>query len=188
MPAPRGDAPLRRSTVITLAIMLFAFGAMFAAAGSALRPLAQDAEVSRTLTRYLDSRGDIEKESRVRLSRLPASERRLASEGLGLVIELKPSKAVYERAGGLRILALRAAREALSRYPGPSVKWVEVNLEVPGPDGATRELRTLMTRPEGGELREPDPPLPATLTSPGGAPPKTPPPAAAPARPKPAGG
>lgn len=154
---------MRRSTVITLAIMLFAFGAMFAAAGSALRPLARDAEVSKTLTRYLRERGDIEKDSRVRLNRLPGSEKRLAREGLGLVVHLVPSKAVCERPGALRTLVLRVGREALSRYYGAPLRWIEVDLEVPGPEGSVRELRALMDRPEGGDLGEPKPALPARL-------------------------
>ena len=155
---------MRRSSVIILSIMLVAFGAMFAAAGSALRPLAQDAEASKVLTRHMLARGDVEAGTRVRLSRLPGSEKRLANEGRGLVIQLVPAARVRARRGGLRLLALRVAREGLSRFPGKRVDWIEVDLEVPRPGGgAPQQLKTLMDTADGSSVGEPAPPLPVVF-------------------------
>lgn len=157
---------MRRSSVVILSIMMVAFGAIMAAGGSALKPLAQDADASKGLTRHLEARGDIEEGTKVRLSRLPATEKRLAQEGRGLVIQLIPSAQVTQRKGGLRLLVLRAAQEALSRFPGRDLDWVEVGLEIRQPDGRQQTLRTLLDTSSGGGVGAPQPPLPARIGTP----------------------
>ena len=154
---------MRRSSVVILSIMLIAFGAIMAAGGTALKPLAQDAEASKVLTRQLEARGDIVKGTRVRLSRLPANEHRLAEEGLGVVIQLTPSDEVKGRKGGLRLLALRAAQEAIARFPGRKLGWVEVGFEIGQPDGTTRRLRTLLDASSGEGVGDPNPKLPVRI-------------------------
>ena len=151
---------MRRSSVVILSIMLVAFGAMFAAAGSALGPLAEDAKASKLLTRLLEARGDLVAGTRVRLSRLPGSETRLAPDGRGLVVRLNPSPQVLERRGGLRLLALRVARESLSRFSGHRVDWIEVAFEIAGPRGGTETILTLLDAGDGTLTGDPTPPLP----------------------------
>lgn len=159
---------MRRSSIVILCIMMVAFGGIMAAGGSALRPLARDAEASKVLTRQFQARGDLEVGTKVRLSRLPANENRLAQEGRGVVIQLTPSAQVTGRKGGLRILTLRLAREALARFPGQPLDWVEVGLDVRQPDGTPKRLKTLLDAgPEEG-LGEPRPPLPTRLQAPQG--------------------
>lgn len=145
-----------------MVIMLVAFGALFAAAGSALRPLAEDADASKAMTQWFQHRGDIEPGTRVRASRLPGSEKRLAQEGHGLVVQLVPSRAVRGRRGGLRLLAMRVASEGLSRHSDRPLDWVEVVFQ-PLPDEAGgKPLRCLLGASMRDRLGEPKPPLPAT--------------------------
>ena len=157
---------MRRSSVVILSIMLVAFGSIMAVGGSALKPLAQDADASKVLTRHLQARGDIEEGTKVRLSRLPATEKRLAKEGRGLVIQLTPSVEVTQRRGGLRLLVLRAAQEGLSRFPGRGLDWIEVGLEIRQPDGRQQTLRTLLDASSGESVGDPQPPLPTRIGTP----------------------
>jgi hypothetical protein len=157
---------VRRSSVVILSIMLVTFGAIMAAGGTALKPLAQDADASKVLTRHLVARGDIEEGTKVRLSRLPASDNRLAQEGRGLVIQLTPSAQVTGRRGALRLLVLRVATEGLGRFPGRALDWVEVGLEIRQPDGSTQPLRTLLPVRDGEGLGKPQPPLPPLIGAP----------------------
>ena len=157
---------MRRSSVVILSIMMVAFGTIMAAGGSALKPLARDADASRVLTRHLEARGDIVAGTKVRLSRLPVTDRRLAKEGRGLVIQLTPSTQVTGRRGGLRLLVLRAAQEGLSRFPGHNLDWVEVSLEVGQADGRPQTLRTLLDTSSGDGVGDPRPPLPARIGTP----------------------
>ena len=154
---------MRRSSVVILSIMMVAFGAIMAAGGSALRPLAQDADASKVLTRHLLARGDIQVGTKVRLSRLPAAENRLAEEGRGIVIQLTPSDPVTRRRGGLRLLVIRVADEAVSRFPGKPQDWVEVALEVRHPNGRLETLRTLLDASSGEGVGAPEPPLPPRI-------------------------
>ncbi len=151
---------MRRSTVITIGIMLTAFGAMFAAAGSALQPLAQDAEAGKLLTSLLVMRGDIVETSKARVSRVPGGEGRLAMEGRGLLIRLEPSDPVRARVGGLQALALRAAHECRQRFSGLRVDWIEIVMVVGGKAG---EIRTLLGIDPDGGLGAPRPTLPKRL-------------------------
>ena len=153
---------MRRSTVITIAIMLTAFGAMFAAAGSALQPLAEDAETGKLLSSFLRMRGDVVPESRVRLARVGASDQRLAEAGRGLLIRLQPSERVCARRGGLRALALRTVHEATQRYTGIQPAWIEIVFEAGPPEGDAAEIRTLLEVRSDGTYGEPTPRVPAT--------------------------
>ena len=157
---------MRRSSVVILSIMLVTFGAIMAAGGTALKPLAQDADASKVLTRQLQARGDIEDGTKVRLSRLPASAHRLAQEGRGLVIQLTPSAQVTGRRGALRLLVLRAAQEGLGRFPGQALDWVEVGLEIRQQDGSFQPLRTLLPVRDGQGVGDPEPPLPPVVGAP----------------------
>jgi len=154
---------VRRSSIIILSIMMVAFGAIMAAGGSALRPLAEDANASKVLTRQFKARGDLVEGTKVRLSRLPAAENRLAREGRGLVILMEPSPQVTARRGGLRLLALRAAQEALSRFPGQALAWVEIGYEIRATDGTPRKLRALLDASSGEGAGEPTPAFPVQL-------------------------
>ena len=156
---------MRRSSVVILSIMLVAFGGIMAAGGSALKPLAQDAGSAKVLTRHLQARGDLAEGTEGHLSRLPGTERRLASEGCGLVVQLTPSAEVTRRRGGLRILVLRAAQEGLSRFPGGGLDWVEVGLEVTQPDGRNRRCAPSSTPLRRRGRRSPAP-APGAIGSP----------------------
>ena len=160
---PAEGPSVRRSSVVILIILMVAFGGIMAAGGTALRPLAQDADASKVLTRQLLARGDIPEGTKVRLSRLPGSEKRLAPEGRGVVVQLTPSSQVLERRGGLRMLALRAATEALGRFPGQPLDWVEIDFAILRADGTTESLRTLLDAGSGEGVGDPQPKLPAKL-------------------------
>lgn len=162
---------MRKSTAMVLTIMMVAFGAMFAAAGSALKPLAADADVSKELTRFLHHRGDLATETRVRAFRLPASEERLADEGRGLVIRIVPNEAVRTRRNGLRMLAQRVAQEGLALYPNAKLSWVEVVFRLSEEAADTDEgtLRTLLPVGPEGRIGKPEPQLPMTHARPEGA-------------------
>ncbi|MHC5011655.1 MAG: hypothetical protein ACYTG6_12035 [Planctomycetota bacterium] len=159
---------MRRSSILIMAIMVIGFGALLFAAQGMLRPLAKDADVAKAVTSLLEERGDLAPGSRVLATRVSASERRLAEQGVGLLLELHPSTEVLQRKEGLRSLATRAAREALLRHPAPNLKWVEVAFLVgkgTAPDGGDR-LRTLVALSPEGSLLPPEPALPETLGPP----------------------
>jgi hypothetical protein len=152
---------VRKSSAIMMAIVLLGIGGMLLAANTALRPLAQDAEVAQVLTRWLKSRGDLAPDSRVKARRVRASDKRLATKGKGILLELRPSADVLKREGGLRGLARTVGRAAVREMGTVRLDWIELVLRTgPGEDGAS--LVTLVPVEEGGEVGEPVPPLPAS--------------------------
>lgn len=143
---------MRKPTALVLVILLAGLGMLLATAHQALGPLAQDAETAREMTALLSQRGDIVEGSKVRALRVPGSPRRLAHDGVGLLVQVDPAPAVVVRPGALGRLALRLAEDGLERYPLHLLHWVEVVFHV---DGA--EVRTLVRRGPDGTLTGPDP-------------------------------
>ena len=144
---------MRKSTVIMMAILLAAFGALLAAADATLKPLAEDAGISKELTRDLENQERIEPGTKVTVLRVGPSPRRLAEEGRGLLVQLQPRRGRTSRMkGGLSRLASVVAEQAKGAFPAATVRWIEVVFEL----GEERRA-TLLRVDEGGRLGRPFP-------------------------------
>ena len=130
---------MSKASALTTLVMLAGFGALFLLADATLKPLAQDGQVGQDLTRHLETLGEVEPGSRVRVLRIPASPARADRPEPGLRIRLEPSTSVCRRPQGLARLARAAAQEALDAYAAGRTGWVEVLLEVEE-EGAPRTL------------------------------------------------
>ncbi len=152
---------MRKSTAVTMAIVLFALVAMMVAADLALKPMKHVLQVGRELTSALEARADIREDSKViTIARLP-EERHLAKEGWGMIIRMEPSKSVLTRRGRMRKLALRTAELARRLYgqgKGKPLAWLEIQMEVE--EGV--EKRTLLRIDDMGRVGDLTPPLPET--------------------------
>jgi len=166
---------VKRSTLAIVAILILAFGGMMLAANWTMKTFEGDLRQSREMTDLLEHRSLIEPGSRVLvLSRKGGGEKRLASDGEGVYVELTPAAVVRERKGGLAELATFVSRELLEAARERRVDWLEFRL-LGARDGRNDELRTLVRMDEHGLPRPPDPPLPvvwgAAGSPPGAAPP-----------------
>lgn len=152
---------MRKSTAVTMAIVLFALVAMMVAADLALKPMKHVLQVGRELTSALEARADIRQDSKVvTIARTP-EDRHLAKEGWGMIIRMTPSEAVLTRRGRMRKLALRTAELARRLYgqgKGKPLTWLEIQMEVA--EGV--EKRTLVSIDDMGRLGAPSPDLPDT--------------------------
>jgi len=150
---------MRKSTAVTMAIVLFALVAMMVAADLALKPMKHVLRVGRELTAALEARADIREGSKVvTLTRQP-EERHLAKGGWGMIIALEPSDLVLTRQGRMRKLALRVADLACRLYgqgQGRPLDWLEIQFQIA--EGVERH--TLLSLDAEGRLGEPTPPLP----------------------------
>ncbi len=151
---------MRKSTAITMAIVLFALVGMMVAADLALKPMQHVLKVGRELTAALDARSDIREGTKVvTVARVP-QERHLAKDGWGLVVQLEPSDLVLKRKGRLNKLALRVgdlARRLYGQGRGKPLEWVEIQMQLA--EGV--EKRTLLGVDDMGRLTAPSPALPA---------------------------
>ncbi len=152
---------MRKSTAVSMAILLIALIGMMVAADMALKPMQQVVKVGKDLTAALGARADIRDGSKVvTVARMP-TKKNLAREGWGLVVALEPSKAVTRRTGRLTKLAYRAASEGRRLYVRAGavkpLNWVEVQMTLA--EGV--EKRTLLRLDERGRLAPPQPALPA---------------------------
>ncbi len=152
---------MRKSTAVTMAIVLFALVGMMVAADLALKPMKHVLQVGRELTAALEARADIVEGTKVvTIARVP-EERHLAKEGWGMIIRLEPSKLVRERRGRMRKLALRTAELARRLYgqgKGKPLDWFEIQLQL----GEDVERRALLPIDDLGRIGEPEPAFPAT--------------------------
>ena len=152
---------MRKSTAVTMTIILGALVAMMVAADLALKPMKHILKVGRELTSALESRDDIRQGTKVvTLARAP-EERHLAKGGYGMIISLEPSDQVLSRPGRLRKLAIRIADLACRLYgqgKGRPLDWLELQFQVA--EGV--EQRTLVSLDDMGRLGEPTPALPAS--------------------------
>jgi len=145
--------------MITMAIVVMALVGMMFAAGMALKPYQQYARIGRDLTNILEMRGEIRKGSEVKTIAKVASEKHLASEGWGMLIDLSPSPRVMQKAGRLEKLAYRVAREAADLYGqnrGKALQWFEISMAL----SDDRTERTLIRVDQDGRLGHSAPPLP----------------------------
>jgi hypothetical protein len=165
---------MRKSTWIMIAILFATLCAMMFAANAMISPLKKDIELSGLLTRYFTDRRDLRSGTRVIALRAKGgTEKRLAKEGSGIVVEATPADAVLAEPEGLGNLARALARKALAETTSTVTQWVEVQFRVGPSDGASpappdaAPLRTLVAVDDVGALGSPTPPLPATLAVPG---------------------
>ena len=156
---------MRKSVMITMAIVVVALVGMMFAADLALKPYHQYARIGKDLTNILEMRREIEEGTTVfTLAKVAkkGDEKRLAEEGWGMLIELTPSERVRTKKGSLEKLAYRAAREASDLYRqsrGKPLEWFEIKLEL----AKDRSERTLIRVSEDGRLGRPEPRLPASI-------------------------
>jgi hypothetical protein len=147
---------MRKSTLIMMGIMLAACFGMLFLANAYLSPFKEDIEAARTLTQYLEDRGDIVPGSKAKLRRVTNDPQR---KGLGLLLEVQPSAELLKRPRGLTTLVRRSVEQAVANYPlegAGSVAWLRATLTFP--DGVVRSCEVL--RLEAGGYGEPTPRLP----------------------------
>ncbi len=153
---------MRKSTAITMVIIIFSLLAMMLAADLALKPMKHVLRVGQELTAALEAREDIRRGTKVvTVARLP-EDRHLAKEGWGMIISLEPSDLVLKRKGRLHKLALRVAQLARRLYgegKGKRLQWFEIQMTV----AAGIEKRTLLPIDDMGRIGAPVPALPATF-------------------------
>jgi len=151
---------MRKSTAVSMVIILIALVGMMVAADMALKPMQQVVKVGKDLTATLAAREDIKDGSKVVAVARKPKKQNLAEEGWGLIVMLEPSDAVTTRPGRLTKLAYRAAAEGQRLYAqgvGKPLSWVEVQLKLA--EGV--EKRTLLRLDDQGHLGTPQPALPA---------------------------
>ena len=142
---------MRKSSMISMAIVLVALVGMMVAADMALKPMKHTIAIAADLTAMLHARGDLEPETKVFLLARRAGPQHLAKDGWGLVIEAQPSESIRSRKGRLGKLARRLANEASRLYrarKGRVVAWYEVRF------GPAKDPwhRTLMTVSKDGRI------------------------------------
>lgn len=133
---------MRKPVMITMAIVVLALVSMMFAASMALKPYREYARIGHDLTNILEMRSEIRKGSKVLALAKGASEKHLAEDGWGMLIDLSPSQQVMQKPGRLEKLAYRAAREASELYGqgrGKPLQWFEITMEL-GPDLSERTL------------------------------------------------
>ena len=168
---------MRKATAISMGIVVMSLVGMMFAANMALKPYQQYAAIGKDLTNIFEMRSDIREGSKVFTLAKGGSEKRLSSEGWGLLIEMAPSERVKKRKGSLEKLAYRAAREAADLYdrnPGKPLEWIEIEFEL----AQEVERRTLIRVDPDGRLGRLEPKLPVTwpeTTRPGSSPRPKPP-------------
>ena len=150
---------MRKSTLVTMTILLGGLMALMLAFQFALKPLEQDAAFARDLTAELQHRGDLEKGSALKiLAARKAGEETLAAAGLGVVLSLSPHADVRAREGGLQALTRRVVESLLERYRARKVEWIELRLHL---HGDTRPPFRTLIKVEDGVAGPALPQLPA---------------------------
>ncbi len=151
---------MRKSTAITMAIILIAMAGMMVAADIALKPMQHVLTVGKDLTSVLEARADIKQGSKVKTVARKPKESNLAKVGWGMIIELEPSEGVTKRKGRLTKLAFRAASEGRRLYAqgqGRRLEWIEIKMVL----AQGVEKRALLSLDREGRLGSPEPALPA---------------------------
>ncbi len=143
---------MRKSTTIAMGILLTGFAVLFFAAETALRPLAEDAEVSREITRDLANRTLIVPDTKVRVLRVPGAPKRMAPDGRGVLVHLAPRTDGKRRAGGLGRLAGEVADRVFDLYGPGRLDWVEIVFEI-----GDERRPTLVRLGEDGDRLAPTP-------------------------------
>lgn len=150
---------MRKTVAISMAIVVLSLVGMMFAANMALKPFQQYARIGTDLTNILEMRNDIEKGTDVFTLAKVATEKRLAEDGWGMLIELTPSDRVKAKSGSMEKLAYRAAREAAELYgsrAGKPLEWFEIEMKL----ARSVTKRTLIRVGEDGRLGKPEPKLP----------------------------
>jgi len=151
---------MRKSYIVSMAIVLIAFVGMMLAADMALKPMRKTMAIGTDVAAMLSARGDLAPDSKMLVFTVKAGKAHLATEGFGMVIELQPSDAVRKRPGRLEKLARRAIREIDRLYEGgrgTSLTWFEVRFME---DGKAWHRALFAVGPDG-DLRPPAPAIPA---------------------------
>ena len=148
---------MRKSTVMIMAMLMVCFGTLLVAASVLSKPMKQDAQLAKELTRLLTYQEAIESGTQVSVFRRPAAkDKTLADEGRGVVVRLRPSVAIKGRRGGLRAVLARIVSQVRDSYSGSRLDWIEFQLE--SPETPTAEpFRTLVKRASDGEFGPPRP-------------------------------
>jgi len=107
---------MRKTVAVTMAIVVMSLVGMMFAANMALKPYQQYARIGRELTTILEMRRDIREGTTVFTLAKVATDKRLADDGWGMLIELSPSDKVKTKPGSMEKLAYRVAREAGDLY------------------------------------------------------------------------
>lgn len=153
---------MRRSTLVATSILVLGAVGMLIAAQMLLKPFRQDAALGNELKRMLVAEGAVEEASRVLvLGARKAGPESLATEGVGVVVDLVPTQSLRSRRGGLISLARRTVEAVLDRYSERRVDWVELRLRVRGAE--EEPLRTLVQATPTGAILPPRPPLPIAV-------------------------
>lgn len=147
---------MRKSTVMMMAILMLCFGTLLVAAGVLSKPLKQDAQLSKELTKLLLYQEVIEPGTKVDIFRRPAAKNRtLAQEGRGVVVRLSPAAKIRKR-GGVRVILARIVSQLRDGLHGAKLDWIEFRLDFEEtPDD--KPFRTLLTRTAGGGFTSPKP-------------------------------
>ncbi len=165
---------MRKSTGITMTIIVLAFGGMMLAANVALKPLKRYAEIASEVTDILHNLEMIEPKSKVFVLARNGGDEHMAKEGWGMLVELTPSEAVRSTEGRMRRLAFRAIQEVRRLYERGEwrdLDWFEIKLVPPEGD----PHRSLIAMSSAGSLGRPEPAIPTTFGPPALVPPKAPP-------------
>lgn len=151
---------MRKSYILSMAIVLMALVGMMVAADMALKPMKANLAIAADLTAMLEARGDTVPETKVLILTRAATERDLATDGFGMILELTPSDMVRRRQGRLERLARRGIGEAARLYRqarGRSLDWFEVRFM----EGDDPVHRVLFPVGKTGDLGAPSPAIPA---------------------------
>ena len=149
---------MRKTVAVTMAIVVMSLVGMMFAANVALKPYQQYARIGRELTTILEMRRDIREGTTVFTLAKVATDKRLADDGWGMLIELTPSDRVKTKPGSMEKLAYRVAREAADLYRqsrGKPLEWFEIKMDL----GADVYERTLIRISRDGRLGRPEPRL-----------------------------
>ncbi|MGE0193010.1 MAG: hypothetical protein AB7T63_13320 [Planctomycetota bacterium] len=153
---------MRRSTIMAASILILGAVGLLVAAQMLLKPYRQDAALGSELQRMLAAEGAVEETSKVIVQgSRRAGPDHLATEGVGVVVDLVPTAQLRTRRGGLESLTRRTVEAVLDRFRERRIDWVELRLRVRGPD--QEPLRTLVQAGPTGMILAPRPPLPLSL-------------------------
>lgn len=156
---------MRKSTTMTLMIMLIAFGGMLLAADVfVLGPAKKDLAIARELEGALGPDGRdwiiVSRETAIRLRTMPGSgpDRLAQDESTGIAVQVHPKRGVLEASRRAQALASYIMDTVLEGTEGETpIHWVEIMFRV----GEHTVLKTLIRRnPEGGGWIPPEPPIP----------------------------
>ncbi len=155
---------MRRSTILSLAMLLIVGIGLMLAAQSMLEPFREDAELANELTRLLQEERVLDAGERVRAfgRARPADDGLARINGPGLELHLVPSAAVRSRRGGVEALVRRAVDLVVERRRTRRTDWIEFRIGLG--DADTPPFRTLVEIPPGGTPLPPAPPIPSAST------------------------